>query len=252
MNLLLDIGNSRIKWALAAKRRWQPGEAMPRADKAFKDLARPIWKDLEAPERVLVCSVADADYNKSVHTWVKRRWKIDAEFFHSEPDCCGVVNAYQDPSRLGADRWACLVAAHALYTAPVCVVDCGTAITIDALAADGRHLGGLIVPGLDMMVAALASRAPGIELDGDQQQEVSLLGRDTASAVQGGTLYTAVALVDRVFNDIAHELGATTVKIITGGDAERVRPLLSSQPEYVPDLVLKGLKVYADEVACVT
>jgi type III pantothenate kinase len=252
MILLIDIGNSRIKWALISEDDWQGGEPLVRGNRAFKDIARPAWKELEPPQRVIVACVAGDDYAKSVKTWIKRRWKIDAEFMQAEAQCCGVINAYQDPERLGVDRWACLIAAHGLYDVPVCIADCGTAITIDALATDGKHLGGLIVPGLDLMVSSLSSETPGIELNKDNQQDVSLLGRNTESAVQGGTLYTAVALLDRVYNDIAHELGQSTVRIITGGDASRILPLLGTQPEHEPDLVLKGLQIFADETACAT
>lgn len=252
MILLIDIGNSRIKWALADGDDWRAGEPLLRGNRAFKDIARPAWKELEPPERVIVSCVAGDDYIRSVKTWVKRRWKVDPEILQSEQQCCGVTNAYQTVERLGVDRWACLIAAHRLYDAPVCIVDCGTAITIDALATDGKHLGGLIVPGLDLMVASLSKEASGIELEKDSRQDVSLLGRDTESAVQGGTLYAAVALIDRVFNDITSELGRTTVNIITGGDAARILPLLNTQPVHEPDLVLKGLQVFAGETACVT
>lgn len=250
--LLIDIGNSRIKWALADEGDWRTGEPMLRGTRAFKDIARPAWKDLETPERVIISCVAGEDYTKSVKTWVKRRWKVDPEFLQTESQSCGVTNAYQNIERLGVDRWACLIAAHNLYAAPVCIVDCGTAITIEALAADGKHLGGLIVPGLDMMVSALNREASGIELDEESQQDVSLLGRDTESAVQGGTLFAAVALIDRVYNDIAPELGRSSVHILTGGDTARILPLLSTQPVHEPDLVLKGLQIFASEIECVT
>ncbi len=252
MMLLIDIGNSRIKWALTDAEDWQAGNPLLRGKHAFKDIARPAWKDLEPPERVIVACVAGDDYAKSVKTWIKRRWKIDPEFIKTDAQNCGVTNAYPDPERLGVDRWASLIAAHALYDAPVCIVDCGTAITIDAVAADGKHLGGLIVPGLDLMISSLTSQAPGIELDKAMQQEVSLLGRDTESAVKGGTLYSAVALIDRVYNDISDELGRSTVSVITGGDAGRILPLLSKQPDHEPDLVLRGLQIFAGETECVT
>ena len=252
MNLLLDIGNSRIKWALAGEDGWQSGTPLVRGDKAFKDIARPAWKDLDVPERVIVSSVAGSDYDKSVRTWVKRRWKLDVEFLVATEACCGVVNAYRQPQWLGADRWASLLAARELFRGPVCIVDCGTAVTIDALAGDGRHLGGLIVPGLDMMVDALTRRTPGVVLTAAGEQEVSLLGRDTASAVTGGTLYAVVSLLDRVYADVTAELGRATRAVITGGDAGRVLPLLGTRPRHEPELVLKGLEVYARDTACVT
>jgi type III pantothenate kinase len=249
MNLLVDIGNARIKWAIQNSSAWKTGEPLIRQQRAFKDIARPAWKDLEKPSRVIVSSVAGEDYRKSVQTWVKRRWKIVAEFLRPEAQQCGVSNAYSMPERLGADRWANLLAIHARGNGPAVVIDCGTAITIDAIAADGTHLGGLIVPGMDLMTTALAEAAPGIQLQEQDNHDVSLLGRTTEAAVSGGVLYAAVSLIDRVSVDLKLELGNATTILLTGGDAKRILPLLSSKPEYDPDLVLKGLAVFAEETA---
>jgi type III pantothenate kinase len=253
MNLLVDIGNARIKWAVQDSSGWKTGPPLVRQQRAFKDLARPAWKDLETPDRVIVASVAGEDYRKSVHTWVKRRWKIIPEFLHAEADQCGVSNAYSTPERLGSDRWANLLAVHAHYKGPVVVIDCGTAITIDAIAADGTHLGGLIVPGMDLMATALTEGAAGIEFKENDDHEVSLLGRSTEAAVSGGVLYAAVSLIDRVSLDLKVELGSAARILLTGGDVGRILPLLSSKPDYEPELVLKGLAVFAEETAlCVT
>lgn len=249
MNLLVDIGNARIKWALQGAGELQVGKPILREGKAFKDIARPAWKELDPPERVVIANVAGNDYEKSVITWVKRRWKVIPEFLRATDTQLGVTNAYKEPGRLGADRWACLLAAHAEHDVPVIIVDCGTAITIDALTGEGRHLGGLIAPGIDLMTASLSSRAPGIEILHDENRDIALLGSSTEVAVAGGVLYTAVSLVDRVFVDLGLELGKPARQIITGGDAPRVYPLLSSQPSYEPDLVLKGLAVFAGPVA---
>ncbi len=249
MELLIDIGNARIKWALQDADNWKTGEPLQRQHRAFKDIARPAWKDLDAPERVIVSNVAGEDYSKSVQTWIKRRWKVTPEFLPVTEQQCGVSNAYSVPQRLGADRWASLLAVHAYYKGPAVVIDCGTAITIDAIAADGAHLGGLIVPGMEMMVSALTGQVPGIQIEEADNQEVSLLGRSTEAAVSGGVLYTAITLVERVFMDLQGELGDRTNLLLTGGDATRILPLLGSQPECVPDLVLKGLAVYAGETA---
>jgi len=246
MNLLVDIGNARIKWALQDAENLQPGMPLLRQNKAFKDIARPAWKELEPPQRVIVSNVAGADYQKSVHTWVKRRWKIAPEFLCATAEQCGVTNAYKEPARLGADRWACLIGAHARYRGPVVIVDCGTAITIDAITADGRHLGGLIAPGIELMTASLMENTSGIEITGSKdQQDIVLLGSSTEVGVSGGVLYTTVSLVDRVLLDLKSELGSAARLVITGGDAERIRPLLGTQPVFQPDLVLNGLATFA-------
>ncbi|MEE9343860.1 MAG: type III pantothenate kinase [Gammaproteobacteria bacterium] len=249
MNLLLDIGNSRIKWALSNDDDWTVGEPLLREGKAFKDIARPAWKTLDTPERVIVSTVSGADFEKSVRTWVKRRWKVDPEFLVAEESCCEVTNAYKTPTDLGADRWAALLAVHSLYSCPCCVIDCGTALTIDVLAVDGSHQGGLIVPGLDLMVSSLTGAADQISLETDSVEEISLMARDTASAVKGGALYTTVAALDRICADILGVMGREMRVIMTGGDVQRVMPLLDlhTQPELIPDLVLRGLAVYSNQ-----
>jgi type III pantothenate kinase len=248
MKLLVDIGNTSIKWALQGDG-CTVGESQLRNGKAFKDLARPIWKNLEVPERVIIASVAGNEFDKAVQTWIKRRWKVMAEFLRASAAQCGVINAYTQPERLGADRWACLIAAHAQHVNPVVIVDCGTAITIDALQQSGRHVGGLIIPGMELMRTSLVARAHGIEMLASDNQEIALLGRSTEVGISGGVLYAAVSLVDRVFSDIRAELGASTRLVVTGGDAGRIQPLLSSRSVLEPDMVLKGLAVYAGETS---
>ncbi|HHJ16247.1 MAG TPA: type III pantothenate kinase [Gammaproteobacteria bacterium] len=250
MILLVDIGNARIKWAVQEGESWTAGEPLPRQKRAFKDIARPAWKELETPTRVIISNVAGDEYRKSVHTWVKRRWKIAPEFLPVNESLCGVSNAYPAPERLGADRWAALLAVHAHYKGPSVVVDCGTAITIDAITAEGVHKGGLIVPGMELMTDSLGGGiAPGIQLEASPEPQVSLLGRSTETAVMGGVLYTAIALIDRAFLDLRAALGRHTNLVLTGGDADRVHELLESRPQLEPELVLKGLAVYAQETA---
>jgi type III pantothenate kinase len=245
MNLLVDIGNSRIKWALQEGTELQVGVPLLRGNKPFKDVARPAWKDLEPPARVLVSNVAGVDYEKAVRTWVKRRWKVTPEFVYASRQLCGVTNAYREPERLGADRWAALLAVHDAYPGAAVVVDCGTAVTADAISADGRHLGGLIAPGLELMTSSLTGRAAGIQVAEEDDREISLLGSSTAAGVAGGVLYAAVSLVDRLYADLRIELGKSTQLVMTGGDAEKISALLSNRPVLEPDLVLKGLAVVA-------
>lgn len=253
MELLLDIGNARIKWAFQDADGLRVGEPLVRKNTAFKDIANAAWEEHDAPARVIVSNVAGGAYEKSVRAWIKRCWKIAPEFLRAQGSACGVRNAYKKPERLGADRWANLIAVHADYPGPAIIIDCGTAITIDALAADGTHLGGLIVPGLDLMASALVGNAAGVRLDNPESRDIALLGTSTESAVSGGVLYAAVALADRIYQDLQTELGASTRLLITGGDVGRILPLLSHRPEYDADLVLRGLAVFAQETApCVT
>jgi type III pantothenate kinase len=102
---------------------------------------------------------------------------------------------------------------------------------------------------MDLMSAALVGNAAGIELNDPGSESVSLLGSSTESAVAGGVLYTAVALVDRVCQDLRAELGQATSMLLTGGDAGRLLPLLDTRPRHDANLVLKGLSVFGKESA---
>lgn len=250
MILLLDIGNTCMKWAFLRDERLELAGTALRVDKDFKDLAKTSWADCEAPERVLVGNVAGAAMKKSATLWIKRHWKLTPEFIQAEAQACGVRNAYHEPKKLGVDRWAALIGARHLAPGPACVIDCGTAITIDALAEDGRHLGGLIIPGLALMARSLIDRAPDIhEPSPNTPGEVALFARDTDNAVTGGALYAAVSLLDRAVADVAAELGPRLTVIITGGDGERIAKLLRCQALVEPQLVLKGLARMANSVA---
>ena len=128
----------------------------------------------------------------------------------------------------------------------LCIIDCGSAVTIDVLAGDGEHQGGLIIPGLGLMRDSLTEK---IQTDANVRTEstISLLARDTWSAISGGTLYTLVAAIDRITTDLRNEMKANLICIITGGDAKDLLPLLSGEYIFRPNLVLEGLAVIANE-----
>ena len=217
MTFLVDVGNSRIKWASAVD--GALAESTQRAYQARR-LAETLdsaWATCERPQRVVVANVGGAEVAERLSLWVAQRWGCDIEFIQAQARQCGVVSAYLDPQSLGADRWAALIATHHRHPQCACIVDCGTAITIDAIAANGAHLGGLITPGLGLMRQALSRRAPGIARD--VSGEVSLLARSTADGVTAGTLYAAVAVVDRVVSDVEAELGEPVLCVVCGGDS---------------------------------
>lgn len=247
MTLLVDVGNTRIRWSEVVDGALRPAGVETHAGVDFSELLDRMWTDRPAPAAVLASNVAGEGAAAGLRGWVERRWGIAPQFVVPRRSAFGVVNAYRVPRRLGADRWAALIAVRRRLSHPACIVDCGTAITVDALSARGEHLGGIIAPGVGLMRRALVDRTAGIPDEPDG--EVSLLARDTRDAVTGGTLYTAVALIDRVMADVAEELGPDLVPVITGGDAPRVLPLLRTRYRHEPDLVLEGLAVIAGELS---
>lgn len=250
MMLLVDAGNTRIKWAGLEGGVLKSGAAVLRSDGAQDvDSLATVWAALPVPQRLLIASVAGPDFGARIGAWSEKFWGLVPEFVTAQSHAFGVCNAYSEPQRLGVDRWLALVAARRLVTGPVCIMDCGTALTIDVLAQDGEHLGGLIIPGLGLMRRALLENTAGIESAiGDVTREkISLLAKDTRSGVMGGTLYATVAVIDRIVQDLTEAIGADISCVLTGGDAEAVRPLLSAAFHYELELVLQGLAIVAGE-----
>jgi type III pantothenate kinase len=244
MNLVVDLGNSRMKWACAQGDALTERACVPYEAGDLPQVLNAQWKHLGPPAGVFVANVRGRAVGDTLRAWVAERWGQQVDFVAAVPMAHGVHNAYMDPARLGADRWVALIAVHRLYGEhPACIVDCGTAVTIDALSESGEHMGGLILPGLTMMRRALVERTDGI---GEVASgRISLLARSTQDGVTAGTLYTLVAAIDRIAGDVTAELGIETMRIMTGGDAEIVLPLLEGPWKYEPDLVLRGLAAMA-------
>jgi len=250
--LLVDVGNSRIKWACLIKGKLEQHGSAPR-DKDLDALGAVLeqhWRKIKKPGAVLISNVAGSAVADALAAWCQNRWKIQPRFIVAEYGACGVTNAYSHPERLGADRWAALIAAHHHFKGPVCIVDAGTAITIDVLNERGVHQGGLIIPGLAMMRRSLLEQTQDILPSTAEPAagDISLLARDTHDGVNGGTLYALVAVIDRVVADVRTELGTDLTRVITGGDAETLLPLLAGHYHHHPELVLEGLAVIAEEL----
>lgn len=246
---LIDIGNTNIKWAIALGDRKVSDVASERQPpKEFDEFAQTHWTKFEPPTSVIISNVGPLKLVDKVTTWIEQVWGIKAQIIVSPGQGWGITNAYVEPKRLGSDRWAALVAARTRTRRASCVVDCGTAVTIDVVGADGKHHGGLIVPGLTLMRDSLIKRTAQIKTSGKPLDSAnSLLARDTIGSVQGGSLYALIAFIDRVVNDVEAELGGTLQCFITGGDGGVVRPLLAHRFEHAPDLVLEGLAAMAGE-----
>ncbi|MDZ7787619.1 MAG: type III pantothenate kinase [Halofilum sp. (in: g-proteobacteria)] len=245
MRLVIDIGNSRIKWALgAAGELSAPASfARPRAD--HDDAWERAWGHLR-PEGVTVCSVAGRRSVAVLRDWVERRWAVPFHEVRAREHCGPIVNAYADPASLGADRWANLLGARAARGPLDCIiVDAGTAVTVDALRADGRHLGGAIFAGLSASRAGLRSAAPALPAAHD---EAPLPSDNTAGAIGGGTLIGLAGAIERVAMVVGGRLTAPE-RILTGGDAERLAPWLDAGWSSDPLLTLRGL-LHSGDAAC--
>jgi len=242
MTWLVDIGNSSIKWAEYKPNKLGESQAFLRTESGVGEDLDTIWGNADSPEHLLCCCVAGEEFEQLFSQWCQQVWGLQPEFVRSPEQGCGVTNAYLKPERLGSDRWAAMVAAHHLSAGASCVIDCGTAITIDVLQADGLHLGGLILPGLKLMADSLNTRTH-VDIDESEGGNTTLFARNTADAIHGGALYAQVATLDRVYSDVEQSLNTPVNRVITGGDASRIISLLSGEHQFIPDLVLQGLAI---------
>jgi type III pantothenate kinase len=164
-----------------------------------------------------VATVRGEGFKTVFSSVMTEKWHLQPEYAMVTEACAGVRNGYQDVTRLGVDRWLALVAAYAQTSAACCIVDCGTTITVDLVAADGRHLGGYIVPGLYLMRDALAARSRALST-APSDWEAATPGTSTVAAVHNGILAMALGFL----RDIHHQdarAGRQVEWFLTGGDA---------------------------------
>ncbi len=243
MKLLLDIGNTRLKWAIWDGVRLEPGDAVSNGDCSVDRLTG-LWRSVPKPESAWVASVADPALDGQVTASLRAVFGLEPTFVHSVTAACGVRNAYRKPRNLGVDRFLGLIATHAGSRQPAVVAGCGTALTLDALAADGKHLGGLIAPSPALMQRALRGNAARLGDAGEVR--VVEMAVDTADAIESGTRLAAVALIERFVGIAAGRFGAQPSLVLTGGGATSVGEHLASPHRLEPQLVLAGLARLAD------
>ncbi|GGA10309.1 type III pantothenate kinase [Dyella caseinilytica] len=244
MKLLLDLGNTRLKWAVAADGGWFARGAVA-WDEDVAAVLRQAWTPQPRPHRVVGASVVDAQRETLLEQVIKDVFAHDIAWVRTPAEACGVRNAYADPQRLGVDRFLAMVAAQAAGHAPCMLAGIGTALTLDALAADGRHLGGLIAPGPLLMQQSLLGATARVRPE--RPGTVRDLADNTADAVASGCWQAVAALIERFAHNIASQhLNGAQRLLLDGGDADALLPLLNVPAEVAADSVLRGLLVWAD------
>jgi len=238
MRLFLDAGNTRLKWGLHDGTRWLEQAACAYA--ASESLAAGLPS---RPDRILACNVAGAMAQGHIEA-IARSLGVPLDWFRSSAACGGVSNGYDDPQRLGADRWAALVGARSLHSGAALVVMAGTATTIDLLDAAGRFRGGLILPGLDLMRTALAHNTAGLpEARGHYRDTPT----NTDDAIVSGALHATLGAIERMARRTTTADFQDFQVFLSGGAADALAPYLKLPCRRVEHLVLEGL-VCADRL----
>lgn len=235
--LLLDVGNSRLKWARAGAAGLGEGGAVEHGGNPAAALAA---VDMAAADAIWIANVTGAALGDKLAAVLKTRFGVAPQFARVEAEHAGLKVAYANYQLLGIDRWLCLLAAWSEARGPVCVASAGTALTFDAVDVQGQHLGGVIAPGLLTMQQAVlgATRFPS---NGPAQHYDEGLGTDTDACVRQGALHAGAGLVDR----LRERYGLDAKCLLTGGDAARLLPHLQAGWSVRPNLVMEGLLALA-------
>jgi type III pantothenate kinase len=245
--LLVDIGNSRIKWARLTGGRMGAQRAAEHAGWSAGDYERAVLSGASGIERILVASVAGARVDRAFAKAARRATGRTPTFVVSARRAGDVTTRYTEPWRLGVDRWMAAIGAFAMSRGrAACVIDVGTAMTIDLVDAKGAHRGGAIVPGPALMVESLLRDTSGIarRARGVRAGRV-LFAKNTRAAIEQGARFATAALIDRAVAEAARLIGSKPMVLLTGGAAPSVRPLVKCAHRHVPALVLRGLAVLA-------
>ena len=250
MKLLLDIGNTRIKWAyLADGGLQQGGDQVHRGQP--EGAVRQLLEQLpETPEQAAAVNVAGAGLESMLAESLQQILGVELQCLRTAEKWGELRNGYTDHTQLGADRWAAMAGAWQQYQGDCCVVDAGTAVTIDWVRGDGQHLGGFILPGRQLAQAALRGETADIANFAARHSDPADgtgPGQSTRDAIARGADYSLCAAIDRAVQDIpgCAGLAAEPLLILTGGDAENLQPGLASQAQLRPQLVLEGVACLA-------
>ncbi len=251
MKLLLDLGNSRVKWALADQPcgPWLAHGALGWDENLVEQLQL-AWTTYPTVRAVVAASVVDGKREALIANVLAQRFALAPHWMRTPAQACGVRNGYAEPQRLGVDRFLSMIAARAAGHAPCVIAGAGTALTLDALAADGQHLGGLIVPGAPLMQRALAGAT--VHARTEQAGHMLDAACNTADAVTSGCWHAVAALTERFVQRMAPLLGGKPTLVLGGGDAEQLLPLLTLPAEIMVDGVLRGLAYWSSVATAAT
>jgi type III pantothenate kinase len=251
MLLLVDAGNTRVKWALAESvahgaavaGRWQACDALFHRD---LDRLGEAWRGVVI-ERAVVSNVAGPEMRQKIERALcaaPAAQPVAVEWFASVAQAGGVCNGYRDPAQLGCDRFASAIGAHALFPGePLVIATCGTATTIDAVSPDGEFVGGMILPGLGLMASSLARNTAQLPQVGQQLRIAQAFADNTDDAIVSGCVAAQAGAIERAMTAFgAHYRNAQC--LLSGGAGAMLAPHLSMPCRVVENLVLVGLHAW--------
>lgn len=245
--ILIDAGNSCLKLAILDE---LDSPEMNVTILGYDDLYNNITAEISncIISGVVVSNVSNPVIFHTICDVVYNLSRLEPYQVVVQQDKYNISTRYKNPRLLGSDRWLALIAARAEFSRSLCVIDCGTAVTIDALSEDGMHIGGFITPGLKTSRDSLGLNTNNLPFVKNPAENSSFLAITTQDAILGGTLYQLSAYIDRMVTEIKYELGENIECIITGGDANLVQGLSSHCFHYREKLVFDGLRIITKDL----
>jgi type III pantothenate kinase len=240
VTLLIDQGNTRLKWVLARNGEID-GKSAGQGDlEAFTQACRP--ESAIRPASVMLSSVAGSEDEQALAGFCESRWGLEMQCLESTEQRGGVRNAYCEPGMLGVDRWLAIVGAVARYGRPVVIWDLGTATTLDAVDETGQHLGGLIYPGPATMLDSLG-RDTRLKVPANLDGAGVTAGRSTATCISNGVFAAQLGALNQFLRNASEEMVGEPKILVTGGAASWVLPHLDFKYIHDPWLVFRGMLV---------
>ncbi|MDT8989938.1 type III pantothenate kinase [Curvibacter sp. APW13] len=242
--LALDIGNTRLKWACYASA--DPEAPLLAEGVEFLEnidkLGEGVWTQIPAPTHILGCTVAGDAIKRRVEEQMEM-WDVPPRWVVPSETEAGVTNGYDHPARLGADRWVAIIGGYHTMRrrglqGPMVVVMVGTAVTVEAVDADGRFLGGLILPGHGIMLRALESGTAGLHVPTGEVREFPT---NTSDALTSGGTYAIAGAVQCMVQHLRKHTGQEPYCIMTGGAGWKMAPSMTVPFELVDNLIFEGL-----------
>ncbi len=239
MILAIDAGNSRVKWGCFESGAWSITGAVARDE---IDTLVTAFRGIAAPSKIVISNVAAPEVAQKISGAIAN-FSITPLWPRPEKNSGGVINGYADPRQLGSDRWAALIGARREQSGPVLVVNAGTALTVDAMTASGAFLGGLIVPGVRLMMQSLTHGTAQAHAD---HGEFSVFPTNTKDAIYSGALNAALGAIERMRTALGRHTGLTPTCVVSGGAAAALLPHLTVPVRELPHVVLLGLVTIAE------
>ena len=246
--LLLDIGNTFIKWGLLKDHEIALNGVIKNTQPLSNEFSRLAEDISNGIDLILIASVKSDDWNTRCAQIIGKSFLCEIDFVSSQSNAFGVQNSYPDPCQLGVDRWVAMIAAYHKLSCDLMVVDLGTAITIDAINKDGQHLGGQIIPGMQLMLQSLDKQTDRLELPKLTLDSINISSSLWASTTDFALVYGAFnaicGAIERMVSDLKKNNYQPKI-VLTGGDAKLLLAVLDENYHYRPDLVLEGLAIIA-------